>query len=120
MKNGPTESQLHDLEQSLENNGCTCGKKIKVCGSKFYTRQAICCGDPIEAYYYNPLKEMRGGRIVTDDICSVCYIDEDLVSPTEIRQMCDLGSKTSLITYRACVDNSDIDVPASGAEKNKK
>eukprot|EP00957_Ditylum_brightwellii_P199684 15222327-Ditylum_brightwellii.AAC.1 len=29
--------------------------------------------------------------VVTDDICSVCYIDKDLVSQNEIRQLHDLG-----------------------------
>eukprot|EP00957_Ditylum_brightwellii_P136563 10414092-Ditylum_brightwellii.AAC.1 len=90
MKKRPTEAQLQDLEQSLENNGYTCGNKIKVGGGKFYARYDICCGDTIDAYYYNPLKGTRSGRIVTDEICSVCYIDKDLVSPNEIRKLRDL------------------------------
>ena len=101
------------------NNGYTCGNKIKVGGGKFYARQAVCCRDPIEVYYYNPSKGTRGGRIVTNAICSVCYIDKDLVSPNEIRQLCDLGGKAPVMC-RACVDNSDIDVPVLGAQKNKK
>eukprot|EP00957_Ditylum_brightwellii_P185638 14134149-Ditylum_brightwellii.AAC.1 len=60
MKSRSAEAQLQDLEPSLENNGYTCGNKIKVGGGKFYAKQAIHCGDPIEAYYYNPLRGTRG------------------------------------------------------------
>eukprot|EP00957_Ditylum_brightwellii_P023584 1780329-Ditylum_brightwellii.AAC.1 len=60
MENGPTKAQLQDLEHPFENNGYICVNKMKVDHSKFCTRQAICCGDPIEAYYYNLSK--RGKR----------------------------------------------------------
>eukprot|EP00957_Ditylum_brightwellii_P071326 5422000-Ditylum_brightwellii.AAC.1 len=36
-------------------------------------------------------REKRRGRIVTDNICSVCYIDIDLIPPIEFRQLHDLG-----------------------------
>ena len=46
---GPSEQDLKDLEQSLENNGYICGNKIKGGNGKFYAKRAIFCGYPIES-----------------------------------------------------------------------
>ncbi len=97
--------------------GYTCGSKVKGCGGLFYTRRALICGKPIEPAYYNPSTGTKGGRIVTEDICSVCYVNADLVTPNEIRSNRDLGGKTPLIMCRGCLD-AGVDPPCSGARKN--
>ena len=120
VNNGPTETELVNLERSIETDGYCCGDKLKKTGGKlFYSRRAIRCGQPIEAAYYNPTTGTKGGRIVTDDICSVCYVDADLATPDEIRSKCDLGGKTPLMMCRGCL-NLGVDPPCSGARKNVK
>jgi len=56
---------------------------------------------------------------VTKDICAVCYVDADLVSPNETRkERTDLGGKTPLPMCRACVDLPNVTVPCSGKRVN--
>ena len=60
-------------------NGCVCGNTISdITG--FYIRTFHQCGDYIDLAYYNPAVGLRGGRIVTDDICTICYSEDDIVS----------------------------------------
>ena len=37
-------------------------------------------GDYIESQYYNPKYGVKGNRIVTEDICAICYEDEYIFS----------------------------------------
>ncbi len=62
-------------------------------GGKFYSRQAVLCGHPIEAEYYSPATSTKGGRIIVKDICAICYIADDLVAPNEIRKWKNVGRK---------------------------
>ena len=54
---------------------------------------------------------------MTEGICSVCYVKDNLVSRNEIRANYNLGGQTPLIMCRACLD-SGVDVPYSGTGKN--
>ena len=56
---------------------------------------------------------------MTEDICSVCYVDTDLVSANEIRSQLDLGGKTPLIMRQGCLD-AGVNPHCSGARKNVK
>ena len=114
---GPSEQDLKDLEQSLENNGYICGNKIKGGNGKFYAKRAIFCGYPIESIYYNPDTGTKGGRIVTKDICAVCYVDDDLVSPDEIKRSQDVGGKNPLTICRGCF-NDGVEPPCLGGRRN--
>ena len=68
---------MEDLVNSLDN--------IYVCGNSinnnygFYVRRQLICGDYIESQYYNPKSGVKGNRIVTEDICTIYYEDEDIV-----------------------------------------
>ena len=116
-KNGPTSGELESVELKLERDGFVCGMDIK--GGKFYSRRALLCGHPIESEYYNPATGTKGGRIVTKDICAVCYIADDLVTPNEIRKLKDLGGKTPLTICRGCLD-SGVVLPCSSKRQNTK
>lgn len=76
-KKGPTKKQLEDLEASLE-DGYICGNAIKGNNSGLYTWRALTCGDYIESQYCNPTTGLKGGRILTPDICAICYDTEDM------------------------------------------
>ena len=83
-KNGPTTEELTRLQQSIESNGYVCGDRIKGCGSKFYSKRAMRCGNYIESQYYNPTMGTKGGRIVvSDNLCAICYVEDDIVTPNE-------------------------------------
>eukprot|EP00957_Ditylum_brightwellii_P100884 7688724-Ditylum_brightwellii.AAC.1 len=75
-KDGPTTRELENLESLLERGGYTCGSAIK--GGKFFDRQSLVCGSPIESEYYNPKTGAKVGRIVTQSICALCYVKDDL------------------------------------------
>lgn len=75
------------------------------------------CGHPIESTYYNPNSGTKGGRIVTEDICAVCYATGDLVTPDEMKRSLDLGGKTPLTICRCCLE-SGVEPPCSGGRTN--
>ena len=45
-------------------------------------------------------------------------MDQDLLTPNEIKQVRDLGDKTPLIMRGACVDDKSIELPLSCARTN--
>ena len=114
-KDGPTSKDMEDLEKRLEHDGFTCGMDVK--GGKLYCRRAVLCGHPIKSEYYNPATDTKGGRVVTNDICAICYIVDDLLSPNEIRKLKDVGGKTPLTICRGCLDNG-IEPPCSRKHTN--
>ena len=73
-KPAPTHADLENLQRSLENNVYTCGNEIKGGGKYFYARRVLQCGSLIKASYYTPSTGAKGNRIITADICAVCYI----------------------------------------------
>ena len=114
---GPTKNQLQSLERSLE-NGYSCGKAVKSSGGFFVKRQ-LTCGDYIESQYYNPTTGLKGGRILTPDICAICYDMDEIVSVDEIRREKNIGGKNPLLICRYCFDKN-IEVPCSGGRTNVK
>ena len=63
-------------------------------------KRQLRCGDYIESQYYNPKYGVKGNRIVTEDICAICYEDEDIVSAEEICDKRDVGGKNQLLVCR--------------------
>ena len=117
-KDGPSKNDLKNLESLLEKDVYTCG--IEIIGGKFFARQSLLCGSPIESDYYNPQTGTKGGRIVTKDICALCYVSDDLVAPNEIKKTVNIGGKIPLTICRGCLD-SGVDPPCSaGRRKNVK
>eukprot|EP00957_Ditylum_brightwellii_P111580 8510830-Ditylum_brightwellii.AAC.1 len=116
-KNGPSQDHLDNLLALLE-NGYICGNSINE-ESGFYVRQALRCGDFIEPQYYNSKKGIQGGRIVTEDICAICYKKDNIVSADEIRAKRDIGGKNPLLVCRFCFD-SNVEIPCSAGQTNMK
>ena len=44
-----------------------------------YTQRKLICGGSVEQNYYNPSVGKKDGRIVTNTVCSICYLDEDIL-----------------------------------------
>ena len=72
--------------RTLENDGYSCGDEVKGGGKFFYSKRSLRCGDPIESEYYNPGAGTKGGRIETEDVCCICYVDQDLMTPNDIKK----------------------------------
>ena len=117
-KDGPSKKDLERLEILLEKDTYTCGIEMK--GGKFFARQSLLCGSPIEFDYYNPQTGTKGGRIVTKDICALCYVNDDLVSPNEIKKTVDIGGKIPLTICRGCLDSGLVPPCSAGGRKNVK
>ena len=49
-----------------------------------YAQRKLSCGGSVEQNYYNPFVGTKGGRIVTTTVCSVCYLDENIVDKVEL------------------------------------
>ena len=95
LKNGPSQQQLDNLEESLEDTGYYCGKPIDN-DAGFFMQESIRCGDYMESQYYNPKAGLKGGRLLTKDICAICYEAEDVVSINVIGASCNIGGKNTL------------------------
>ena len=76
---GPTKKKLEDVLLLLE-DGYVCGNSIGE-ATGFYVRTAIQCGSYIESQYYNPSTGLKGGRMVTEDICAISYDEDDILLP---------------------------------------
>ena len=95
-----------------------CGNAINEDGGFFVKRQ-LRCGDFIESQYYNPTTGVKGGRILTVDICAICYNKDDMVKVDEIRKKRDVGGKNPLLVCRYCFDQN-FEIPCSGGRVNTK
>ena len=111
---------MEDLEASLE-NGYICGNSIQDNNNdRLCVRRVSRCGDYIESQYYNPnTGGLKGGRILTPDICAICYDTDDIVSADEICKERDMGGKNPLLVCRYCFDKN-IEIPCSGGRTNMK
>eukprot|EP00957_Ditylum_brightwellii_P031485 2387479-Ditylum_brightwellii.AAC.1 len=62
-------------------------------------------------------RRTKGGRIITEDICAICYFGNDIVSIDEMRANMDLDGKTLLPICRGCY-GAGIEPPFSTKRKN--
>lgn len=116
-KGGPSRKHVKLLERWME-DGYVCGNKVAV--KRYFVQQKHRCGDFVESQYYNPDKVgARGGRIVTTDVCAICYSQHDIVSAEEIKTRRDVGGKNPLLVCRACFD-LNVKIPTSGGSSNKR
>eukprot|EP00957_Ditylum_brightwellii_P117971 8998146-Ditylum_brightwellii.AAC.1 len=116
-EDAPSAEHLQSLDQLIKNNGFICGNKIKRHNKKLFNQQAVLCGDPIEANYYNPNIGTKGGRIIMEDICAICYVNADTISTDEMIANHNLGGKTPLSICRGYYD-AGVETPFSGSRKN--
>ena len=79
--NGTSERQACELDGWTE-SGYACRNEVKVEG--FYAQRKLSCGGSVERNYCNPSVWTKGGRIVTNTVCSVCYLDENIVYKVEL------------------------------------
>mmetsp|Transcript_5035 Transcript_5035/g.10735 ORF Transcript_5035/g.10735 Transcript_5035/m.10735 type:complete len:239 (+) Transcript_5035:248-964(+) len=115
QKGGPTKRQLENVETLLE-CGYVCGNPLGE-GLGFLMRRALNCGDYIETQYYTPSSGLKGGRIRTEDICAICYGEDEIVSADVIRKEKDTKGRNPLPICRFCFDNN-TELPVTGGRVN--
>ena len=114
--NGPTKKKLEEVKLILD-NGFMCGTVIaKTTG--FYMKTQLQCGDYVESQYYNPSKGLKCGRIVTDDVCTICYEPDNIIHPDIIRKNRNTRGKQPLPICKYCYDKN-VEVPTSGKRVNQ-
>mmetsp|Transcript_29715 Transcript_29715/g.62511 ORF Transcript_29715/g.62511 Transcript_29715/m.62511 type:complete len:139 (-) Transcript_29715:48-464(-) len=96
------------VEWKMDNSG------YKIDESGFYNRRGSAvwgfCG-------IMPNMGTKGGRILTLDICSICFSDTHIVPVDRIRTKRDLEGKNPLLVCRFCFD-SKVEIPISGGRTN--
>ena len=98
---GPTQVHKDTLQQRIE-KGYMCGEALDV--PPYNLREAHCCNDPVEPIYY-ATQDTRGGRIVTKDICAVCYGPDNLVLKQDLLESGHTKGKEPLPMCRDCFDS---------------
>ena len=98
---GPTQVHKDTLQQRIE-KGYMCGEALDV--PPYNLREAHRCNDPVEPIYY-ATQDTRGGRIVTKDICAVCYGPDDLVLKQDLLESGHTKGKEPLPMCRDCFDS---------------
>lgn len=51
----------------------------------------------VQSQYYNPKAGTKGGCMITDDICTLCYTKDDIISTNEIKNNREMGRKIPLL-----------------------
>ena len=64
-----------------------CGNDVGVKG--LYSQRKLSCGYYVEPQYSNPTTKnpKKGARIITDNICAICYSLDDIVSRDQIKRI---------------------------------
>lgn len=112
VKGGPSTANKEELDRWFDREGYICGKDVPSNG--FYVMRKVRCGDFVESQYYNPPDNAANrGRLITDDVCAMCFSDDDIVSRDEIIAKRDIGGHNPLLICRHCFDLG-LKVPTSG------
>eukprot|EP00978_Attheya_sp_CCMP212_P025218 scaffold80767_cov35-Attheya_sp.AAC.2 len=101
---GPTQDHAQDHKDTLQQRiekGYICGDALDV--PPYNLREAHHCNNPVEPIYY-ATQDTRGGRIVTKDICAVCYGPDDLVLKQELLDSGLTKGREPLPICRDCLD----------------
>ena len=70
--------------------------------TNFMFRGNFFCGDYIESQYYNHLSAKKskniskGGRLVTDNICTIFHSFQDVLSDAKIKRIRNIGGDNPL------------------------
>ena len=112
----PSRDQSNELNMWVE-GGYVCGNTVRA--APFYAQRRLRCGYYINLQYYNPNAGIKGGRIVTVDICAIFFEDDDIVSQDEIKKNINVVGKRPLPIFRYC-SNSNIMVPVTNGVCNRR
>ena len=51
--------------------------------NKFYAQRKLCFGCTVKYKYYNTYTKTKGRKIVTVDVCSICYLKDNILDKVE-------------------------------------
>ena len=76
----------------------------EVTEENFNAHQKLLYGDTVESNYYNPYNETKGSRVVTEDVCYVCYFKDNIVDEFELMRHTEVMGKDPLTICMYCFD----------------
>ena len=79
-----------------------CGNKVTV--ENLYAQRKLYCWDTVESNYYNPSTGTKGVRILIEDVCSVCYLKDNILYKVELMRRPNVAENNPLPLCRYCFD----------------
>ena len=114
---GPSQQRFQKLQNKLDSTGYLCGDRATT--KDFLMKASLRCNDNVESTYYMPSDGVRGGRINTEDVCSLCYNNTDLMELEAIMTSGrELNGKNPLPVCKDCFDLK-VKLPTSGGRSNR-
>ena len=89
-----------------------CGNEIPI--KVYRTLHALRCHDSVESQYYGA-GSTRGGRVVTELVCCICYTTEDIAPFDEVKRCQKQAVKKPLPCCRTCL-KLNIKLPGGGTD----
>ena len=87
-----------------------------------FNQRKLRCYDPVESMYYcagTVADQRRGNRVVTKDVCCLCYVGTDIAPPDEVKRRQKSAVQNPLPVCRSCLD-LNVQVPGGGTNFVKK
>ena len=116
----PKTRHMDKFYRLKEDGGYVCGNEVSI--SNLHVLRGVRCHDPIESSYYCAGKDRakrRGGRVVTEDICCLCYSKANLVPFDEVKKRQKDHVKNPLPVCYSCL-SLNVKLPGGGMDYTKK
>ena len=87
-----------------------------------FNQRKLRCYEPVESMYYcagTDADQRRGNRVVTKDVCCLCYVGADIAPPDEVKRRQKSAVQNPLPVCRSCLD-LNVQVPGGGTNFVKK
>ena len=117
---GPKKKHMDMLDRFIEDGGYICGVAIPV--KLLFNQRKLRCYEPVESMYYcagTDADQRRGNRVVTKDVCCLCYVGADIAPPDEVKRRQKSAVQNPLPVCRSCLD-LNVQVPGGGTNFVKK
>jgi len=108
---GPKKKHMDILDQFVEDRGFICGAAIPV--KLLFNQRKLRCYEPVESMYYcagTVSDQRRGNRVVTKDVCCLCYVCTDIAPLDEVKRRQKSAVQNPLSVCRSCLD-LNVQVP---------
>ena len=72
-----------------------------------FNQRKLRCYEPVELIYYytgTVTEQRRGNRVITKNVCCICYADTDIAPPDKVKRWQKSDVQNSFPDYRSCLD----------------
>lgn len=117
---GSERNDMMELQRLVEDESYICGDSVAI--NRLYVQKSHRCYEPVETMYYCPLgtiaQKKKGGRMLTEDVCSMCYTDVALAPDSVIREREKFSVKNPLPVCYPCLA-LNVKIPGNGIDRTK-